>query len=95
MRPYRSHTALTGSLVEDKMITLTRLNGQPIVINALLIESIEQIPDTMITLTTGKKITVLEQSADVIRKTADYVRDIGGLSASIKSLDSEGQRNEK
>ena len=31
------------------MLTVTRLDGSPIVVNADLIESIEAIPDTMIT----------------------------------------------
>lgn len=37
------------------MIAMTRLNGTELIINALLIESIEEVPDTLITLTTGKK----------------------------------------
>ena len=41
------------------MITLTHLKGDEIVLNADLIESLEATPDTVITLTTGKKIVVL------------------------------------
>lgn len=42
------------------MIDVTRLNGKEMTINAELIESVEETPDTVITLTTGKKIIVKE-----------------------------------
>lgn len=37
------------------MIEVTRLNGKGLTINSDLIEMIEETPDTVITLTTGKK----------------------------------------
>jgi len=72
------------------MISLTRLNGKPIVVNALLIESLEETPDTMITLTTGKKITVLEKGAVVVSLVQTYLQEIGLTRATIKSMDTEG-----
>jgi len=42
------------------VIYLTRLNGERIVINIDLIELMEETPDTIITLTTGKKLVVRE-----------------------------------
>jgi flagellar protein FlbD len=42
------------------MINLTRLNGEKIMLNSDLIELMEETPDTIITLTTGKKIVVVE-----------------------------------
>jgi flagellar protein FlbD len=42
------------------MINLTRLNGEKIMLNSDLIEFMEETPDTIITLTTGKKIVVVE-----------------------------------
>jgi len=42
------------------MIHLTRLNRLPLVLNADLIEWIEVTPDTVISLTTGQKLVVLE-----------------------------------
>lgn len=47
------------------MIELTRLNDRKIVINSDLIESVEETPDTVITLTTGKKIIVKENRQKV------------------------------
>ena len=55
------------------MISLTRLNGKPLIFNALLIEFIEETPDTMITLTTGKKITVLEKAQVVVSLVRTYI----------------------
>jgi flagellar protein FlbD len=72
------------------MITVTRLNGKPIVINAILIETIEETPDTMITLINGKKIIVLEKSSAVAESIRLYMQSIGVLHATVKSLDSEG-----
>jgi len=72
------------------MIRLTRLNGRTITVNALLIESIEETPDTMITLVTSKKITVLEPEKEVVRLVTEYMASIGALTGTIKSLDSEG-----
>lgn len=47
------------------MIYLTRLNGGKISINADLIELMEQTPDTVVTLTTGKKLVVKENIRDI------------------------------
>ncbi|MFC5702127.1 flagellar FlbD family protein [Cohnella faecalis] len=63
------------------MIAVTRLNGTKFTINALLIETVEETPDTMITLTTGKKFIVMENSSDVIRSIRHYLRSIGVLAA--------------
>ena len=56
------------------MIRVTRINEAELVINADLIEFVEAIPDTMITLTTGKKIMVQESIDDVIARVAEFKR---------------------
>ncbi len=56
------------------MIKVTRLNGTAIVINADLIEFVEEIPDTIVSLTTGKKIMVKENSEEIIDKVTRYKR---------------------
>ncbi|TJY43182.1 flagellar protein D [Cohnella pontilimi] len=63
------------------MISVTRLNGTRFHVNALLIETVEETPDTLITLTTGKKFIVTENSSDVIRSIRHYLRSIGLMSA--------------
>ncbi|MGI6486855.1 MAG: flagellar FlbD family protein [Syntrophomonadaceae bacterium] len=47
------------------MLKLTRLNGEKIFINPELIEYLEETPDTVITLTTGKKFVVRESVARI------------------------------
>jgi len=58
------------------MITVTCLNGRTLVINADLIEFVEETPDTIISLTTNKKIIVLETAEDIINKVIQYKRKI-------------------
>jgi len=72
------------------MITVTRLNGSKVTVNVLLIETVEQTPDTVISLTTGNKIIVRETADEVIEKTRAYLSSIGIVQATVKSLDTEG-----
>ncbi|CAG7623602.1 flagellar FlbD family protein [Paenibacillus allorhizosphaerae] len=72
------------------MIRLTRLNGKQITVNALLIESLEETPDTMITLITGKKFMVLETVPEVTETVHRFFQSIGLVSSTLKSLNSEG-----
>jgi len=63
------------------MIKVTRLNDAQLVINADLIEFVEAIPDTIISLTTGKKIMVKESIDDVIEGVASFKRLSSGFVA--------------
>ena len=56
------------------MIRLTRLNHAALVINCDLIEHIEMTPDTVISMTTGQRITVLETTEEVIRSVVEFRR---------------------
>lgn len=47
------------------MIELTKLNDIKFTVNAEVIEMIEETPDTVLTLTTGKKIIVKESRQEV------------------------------
>ena len=58
------------------MITLTRLNEKPVVINSDLIRSIEQSPDTVITMINGDHIIVKEPMPEIITKTIEYGRHL-------------------
>jgi flagellar protein FlbD len=57
-----------------QMIRLTRLNHTPLVVNCDLIEHIEMTPDTVISLTTGQRITVLETTEQVIGRVIEFRR---------------------
>lgn len=58
------------------MIRLTRFNETTFVLNAELIQTIEETPDTVITLINGQKFLVLEDSQKVIEKVVEYKRNI-------------------
>lgn len=57
------------------MITLSLLNGQEIVVNAELIETLEPAHDTIVTLTTGRKFTVRETTAEITKRVIAYRRE--------------------
>ena len=58
------------------MIQLTRLNGSEVVVNALLVQQIEAMPDTIVTLTTGAKFIVRETPDEVIDKAVHYLQHL-------------------
>jgi flagellar protein FlbD len=60
------------------MIALTRLNGQPVMLNCDLIESIEEDEATIVTLTTGNAIVVLERMPEIEEKVVAFKRKISG-----------------
>jgi flagellar protein FlbD len=60
------------------MIALTRLNGHPLMINCDLIESLEETPDTVVTLVSGNKLVVRDKMRDVQQKIIEFKRKIYG-----------------
>ncbi len=58
------------------MIDLTRLNGVTFTVNSDLIEIIEETPDTVVTLTTGKKLIVKESRQQIKNLVLSYKRKI-------------------
>lgn len=60
------------------MIELTRFDGSRFYINIAYIEFVETTPDTVISLIDHKKLLVREPAAEVVRKIADYHRQLGG-----------------
>ena len=54
------------------MIKLTRLSGEPFILNAELIRYVEARPDTFVTLTSGDRLVVKESMDDVLEKAVRY-----------------------
>jgi flagellar protein FlbD len=54
------------------MIELTRLNGNPILLNSDLIKTAEASPDTMLTLINGEKLIVREERSEVLDRVLAY-----------------------
>jgi len=61
---------------QTTMINVTRLNRTPIVLNCDLIEFIENTPDTVITMSDDRKMTVLETAEDVVEKIRSWRRSL-------------------
>ncbi len=60
----------------ENMIEITKMNGQKVLINPDLIELVEETPDTVMTLTTGRKIIVKESRQEVKNLVKLYRKDI-------------------
>lgn len=58
------------------MIELTKLNDIKFTVNADLIEMVEEVPDTVLTLTTGKKIFVKESRQNVKNLVILYKQEV-------------------
>ena len=58
------------------MIEITKLNGTRILVNPDLIEIIESTPDTVISLTTGRKIIVKESRQEINNLVKSYRKEI-------------------
>lgn len=58
------------------MIDITRMNGTTLTVNAELIEIVEETPDTVITLTTGKKIISKESRQEIKNRVKLYKSEI-------------------
>ena len=61
------------------MIEVTRLNKEGLLINAELIEMIEETPDTIISMTTGRKLVVMEKKEEMVDKIIKYKQRILSL----------------
>lgn len=58
------------------MIVVKKINGEEIVVNCDLIETIEFTPHAVMSLTTGEKIIVDETRDDILHKVMEYKRAV-------------------
>ncbi|BCV20817.1 flagellar FlbD family protein [Moorella sp. Hama-1] len=58
------------------MIKVTTLDKREMVLNAELIERIESVPETVITLTSGKKILVTQTAEEIMELVIAYRRRV-------------------
>jgi len=68
--------SILPDLVRLSMIKLTRINHLPLILNSDLIEHVESTPDTIISLTSGQKLVVLESVDEVVNKVIQFRRAI-------------------
>lgn len=58
------------------MVEVVGINGEAFLINATLIEKVEFIPETKITLTTGKYYLVKDSKEELVNKIIKYNQKI-------------------
>jgi len=68
------------------LIQLTLLNGNEVFINPNLIEILESTPDTIITLTTGKKLMVRETPDEVAQRFTEFAAKVNRLSGESEEV---------
>ena len=54
------------------MIKVTRFDQSELIVNADLIEFIEQTPDTVISMLTGRKVLVRESAEEVVSRVVAF-----------------------
>jgi flagellar protein FlbD len=67
------------------VIAVTRLDGQKLFVNADVIETIEQTPDTIVSFTSGHKMLVRDHPEVLIRRAMEYRR------ATLRPVDEAGE----
>ncbi len=67
------------------MISVTRLDGSRVVVNAELIETVEAVPETVIVLVTRRRLMVREPVEEVVARVLAYRRGIGTLSDAARA----------
>lgn len=72
------------------MIHVTRINHLPLVLNADLIEHIETTPDTIISLTNGQKLVVLESVEEIISRVISFRRAVQAVPGANNPSQSHG-----
>lgn len=58
------------------MVSLHKLNGDPVTVNAELIQVIESLPDTVITFTDQRRLIVAETVDQVVDAVLEYRRQV-------------------
>lgn len=69
------------------MIQFTRFNDTVFYVNPDLVETIEETPDTVVTLTTGRKFVVRESAEQVIDMIIAYKQKIFSQGITVKRSD--------
>ena len=72
------------------MIIVHRLRGEPMFLNADLIESIEETPDTVVTLVDGRRLVVSDAGADIASRVLEFRASILASAATLREHPLDG-----
>lgn len=68
------------------MITLHKLNGAEVVVNAELIETLEPGPQTVVHLATGNKVLVAEKADEIVSKVVEYRKAVNASGKAVNPI---------
>jgi len=68
------------------MITLHKLNGHAVVVNAELIETLEPGPQTAVHLATGNKLLVNESADEIVAKVVEYRKAVNAAGKPVNPI---------
>ena len=68
------------------MISLHKLNGTEIVVNAELIETLEPGPQTVVHLATGNKVVVRENADEIVSKVVEYRKSVNSSGKAVNPI---------
>ncbi|MDE2141679.1 MAG: flagellar FlbD family protein [Elusimicrobia bacterium] len=68
------------------MIALHKLNGQEVVVNAELIETLEPGPQTVVHLATGNKVLVVEKADEIVAKVVEYRKAVNAAGKAVNPI---------
>ena len=71
------------------MIRVTKLNGEVFYVNPYEIEFIEETPDTVVSLKSGKKVLVTEKAEFIISEMIDFYRRVTPIANRVPSEEAE------
>jgi flagellar protein FlbD len=71
------------------MIQVTRLNQSVVYVNCDLIEFVEETPNTIVSMVSGRKLVVLETAQEITDLIVAYKRRIFGPEVTNKTLEQE------
>ena len=66
------------------MIIVHRLRGEPMFLNADLIESIEETPDTVVTLVDGRRMVVSDSGSDIALRVREFRASVLATAAALR-----------
>ena len=68
------------------MIDVTLLNGNKVYINPNLLELVESTPDTILTLTTGRKLMVKETPKEIAKRFTEFAARVNQLASEKEDI---------
>jgi flagellar protein FlbD len=69
------------------VIAIMRLDGTTVLVNVDQIESIEQTPDTMVSLVNGHKIIARETPGELVARIVEFKRRVGNHEPTVPMAD--------